>query len=68
MTISVLKAFLEGMDVQGHPTEDQWARIKEKIDALQAPLAIPDRIYYGEQPIGTWRAPLLDGWTTCLPS
>lgn len=48
MTIDEFKAFLEGMDVQGQPTPEQWARIKEKIDALEAirvePFKYPDTL------------------------
>ena len=36
MTIEEFKAFLDGMDVQGEPSADQWARIKEKIETLAA--------------------------------
>lgn len=36
MTVEEFKAFLEGMDIQGAPTPDQWARVKEKVDALSA--------------------------------
>lgn len=35
MTISEFQAFLEGMDVEECPTPEQWARIKEKVEALQ---------------------------------
>lgn len=46
MTIGEFKAFLEGMDVKGTPTPDQWARIKEKIEALEAsiPRTVPATI------------------------
>ena len=36
MTTTEFKAFLEGMDVQACPTPEQWARIKAKIEALEA--------------------------------
>lgn len=36
MTINEFKAFLEGMDIHGCPTEYEWKRIKEKIDELEA--------------------------------
>ncbi len=41
MNISEFKAFLEGMDVKGAPTEKQWKRISEKIESLSVP-AIAD--------------------------
>lgn len=34
MTIGEFKAFIEGMDVQGAPTPEQWARIVEKLAAI----------------------------------
>lgn len=35
MTIGEFRAFLEGMDVQGAPTPEQWTRITEKLALVQ---------------------------------
>ncbi len=35
MTITEFRAFLEGMDIKGTPTSEQWIRISEKIALLQ---------------------------------
>ena len=35
MTINEFQAFLDGMDLTAAPTEEQWARIKEKIADLK---------------------------------
>jgi hypothetical protein len=56
MTIGEFKAFLEGMGLGDAPTPEQWARIVEKIKALEpfrAPTAqpntftLPSNIYVG---------------------
>lgn len=39
MTLGEFKAFIEGMDLQGPPTEEQWVRIQDKLMKLeQTPL------------------------------
>ena len=47
MNISEFKAFLEGMDVKGAPTDKQWKRISEKIESLSEPAIadIPEGIF-----------------------
>lgn len=40
MTIGEFKAFVEGMDVSGKPTEKQWTRILEKVAELET-LSLP---------------------------
>lgn len=46
MTIGEFKAFLEGMEIEGAPTPRQWARIVEKIEALEPIRLEPSRPTY----------------------
>ena len=52
MIITEFKAFLEGMDVQDCPTKEQWVRIKEKIDLLEAIKPV-DLSHLIDQPVST---------------
>lgn len=36
MNIGEFRAFLEGMAIEKAPTPEQWARIKKKVESLQA--------------------------------
>lgn len=44
MTIGEFKAFIEGMGIKRVPTEEQWKRIKEKVEILE-PLKLDYKSY-----------------------
>ena len=69
MTIGEFKAFLEGMGIEGAPTPEQWARIKEKIEAVEPVTLAPlPQVYDPLRPgYGKWTGDNPWGWpvVTC---
>ena len=41
MTVGEFKAFIDGMGVESAPTGEQWRRIVEKLEALEASSTTP---------------------------
>lgn len=50
MTIGELKAFIEGMAIQGAPTDEQWARILDKLETVTNAAYPPADIWWYTQP------------------
>lgn len=50
MTPNELRAYIDGMDIQDAPTPEQWAMIKDKLEALNDTVYLPQPLAVPTQP------------------